>query len=96
MYIEDYYASAVCRICIKVAIMALRGLRVVEMAGLAPAPFCGMVLADFGASVTRVVKVSLTRREVNEIFKCLLTLVCKNCIETSDFVLNGLLFYGTY
>jgi alpha-methylacyl-CoA racemase len=34
--------------------MALRGVRVVEMAGLAPAPFCGMVLADFGASVIRV------------------------------------------
>jgi alpha-methylacyl-CoA racemase len=37
--------------------MALRGVRVVEMAGLAPAPFCGMVLADFGASVIRVDKV---------------------------------------
>jgi len=38
--------------------MALRGVRVVEMAGLAPAPFCGMVLADFGASVIRVDKAS--------------------------------------
>jgi alpha-methylacyl-CoA racemase len=38
--------------------MALRGLHVVEMAGLAPAPFCGMVLADFGASVIKVDKVS--------------------------------------
>lgn len=34
--------------------MALRGVRVVELAGLAPAPFCGMLLADFGAAVTRV------------------------------------------
>ncbi|GAB1299253.1 Alpha-methylacyl-CoA racemase [Apodemus speciosus] len=34
--------------------MALRGVRVVELAGLAPAPFCGMVLADFGAEVVRV------------------------------------------
>ncbi|CAG0915981.1 unnamed protein product [Notodromas monacha] len=34
--------------------MALRGLKVVEMAGLAPAPFCGMMLADHGASVVRV------------------------------------------
>ena len=32
----------------------LRGVRVVEMAGLAPSPFCGMILADFGASVTVV------------------------------------------
>ncbi|XP_034379409.1 alpha-methylacyl-CoA racemase [Arvicanthis niloticus] len=34
--------------------MALRGIRVVELAGLAPGPFCGMVLADFGAEVVRV------------------------------------------
>lgn len=37
--------------------MALKGLRVIEMAGLAPSPVCGMILADFGASVTRVDKV---------------------------------------
>ncbi|XP_065890485.1 alpha-methylacyl-CoA racemase-like [Dysidea avara] len=36
--------------------MALRGLKVVEMAGLAPAPMAGMILADFGASVVRVDK----------------------------------------
>lgn len=34
--------------------MALTGIRVIELAGLAPAPFCGMILADFGASVIRV------------------------------------------
>lgn len=34
--------------------MALAGVRVLELAGLAPAPFCGMILADFGAKVTRV------------------------------------------
>lgn len=34
--------------------MALRGISVVEIAGLAPAPFAGMVLADFGAKVIRV------------------------------------------
>ena len=38
--------------------MALRGLRVVELAGLAPGPFCGMILADFGAHVTKVDNVS--------------------------------------
>jgi len=37
--------------------MALKGLKVIEMAGLAPAPFCGMILADFGASVVRVDRV---------------------------------------
>lgn len=37
--------------------MALKGVRVVELAGLAPGPFCGMVLADFGAQVLRVDRV---------------------------------------
>jgi len=36
--------------------MALKGIRVVELAGLAPAPFCGMILSDFGANVIRVDK----------------------------------------
>ena len=30
----------------------LHGIRVVEMAGLGPGPFCGMMLADMGADVT--------------------------------------------
>ena len=37
--------------------MALKGVKVIELAGLAPAPFCGMLLADFGASVIRIDKV---------------------------------------
>ncbi|XP_039433026.1 alpha-methylacyl-CoA racemase [Culex pipiens pallens] len=36
--------------------MALKGLKVLEFAGLAPGPFCGMLLADFGACVTRIDK----------------------------------------
>jgi alpha-methylacyl-CoA racemase len=32
----------------------LAGIRVLEMAGLGPAPFCGMMLADHGAEVIRV------------------------------------------
>ncbi len=32
----------------------LHGVRVVEMAGLAPVPYAGMILADFGAEVIRV------------------------------------------
>lgn len=37
--------------------MALKGVKVVEMLGLAPGPLCGTILADFGASVTVVQKV---------------------------------------
>src|SRR6188508_62213 len=32
----------------------LAGIRIVELAGLGPAPFCAMVLADLGAEVLRV------------------------------------------
>ena len=38
---------------------ALAGLRVIEFAGLAPVPFAGMILADFGAVVTRIDRVKL-------------------------------------
>lgn len=36
--------------------MALQGVRVVELAGLAPVPLAGMILADHGAKVVRVDK----------------------------------------
>ncbi|OIQ96267.1 E-cinnamoyl-CoA:R-phenyllactate CoA transferase [mine drainage metagenome] len=32
----------------------LRGLRVIEMAGIGPAPFCAMMLADMGAEILRI------------------------------------------
>ena len=32
----------------------LKGYRVIEMAGIGPAPFCGMMLSDMGAEVIRV------------------------------------------
>ena len=35
----------------------LSGMRVLEFAGLGPAPFCGMALADLGATVIRVDRV---------------------------------------
>ncbi|XP_043578614.1 alpha-methylacyl-CoA racemase [Bombus pyrosoma] len=37
--------------------MPLKGINVLELAGLAPGPFCGMILAQFGASVIRVDKI---------------------------------------
>ncbi|XP_067211336.1 alpha-methylacyl-CoA racemase-like [Linepithema humile] len=38
--------------------MALKGIKVLELAGLSAGPFCGMILADFGASVIRVDKIA--------------------------------------
>ncbi|WP_339806086.1 CoA transferase, partial [uncultured Marinobacter sp.] len=32
----------------------LSGLRIIEMAGIGPGPFCGMLLADMGAEVIRI------------------------------------------
>jgi alpha-methylacyl-CoA racemase len=34
----------------------LRGIRVLEFAGLGPAPFCGMLLSDLGAQVVRIAR----------------------------------------
>src|SRR3954454_416694 len=37
-----------------VALPPLSGVKVVELGGIGPAPFCGMLLADLGAEVTRI------------------------------------------
>lgn len=37
----------------------LFGIKVVEFAGLAPGPYCGRILADWGATIIRVDKVSI-------------------------------------
>jgi alpha-methylacyl-CoA racemase len=34
--------------------LPLEGLKVIELSGLAPVPFCGMILSDFGAEVIRI------------------------------------------
>ncbi|KAF8962787.1 CoA-transferase family III domain-containing protein [Flammula alnicola] len=44
--------------------MALAGLKVIEFAGLAPGPFAGLILADNGASVTRIDRPSATSSDV--------------------------------
>jgi alpha-methylacyl-CoA racemase len=42
----------------------LKNLRVVEFAGLAPAPLCGQMLADYGATVIRIDKASDAREGI--------------------------------
>jgi alpha-methylacyl-CoA racemase len=32
----------------------LKGLKIIEMAGIGPGPFCGMILSDLGAEIIRV------------------------------------------
>jgi len=38
--------------------MPLKGLNILEFSGLAPVPFVGTILSDFGANVTVIQKVS--------------------------------------
>ena len=39
---------------------ALDGVRVIELAGIGPGPFCGMMLADMGADVVRIDRIGGT------------------------------------
>lgn len=39
--------------------MPLKGLKIIEFSGLAPIPFVGTVLSDFGANVTLIQNVSI-------------------------------------
>ncbi|WP_042408350.1 CaiB/BaiF CoA transferase family protein [Streptacidiphilus carbonis] len=43
----------------------LAGLRVVELGGIGPGPFCGMLLADLGAEVVRIDRPERTGRPVS-------------------------------
>ncbi|MEE3103232.1 MAG: CoA transferase, partial [Actinomycetota bacterium] len=40
---------------------ALDGVRIIELAGIGPGPFCGMMLADMGADVVRIDRVASVR-----------------------------------
>ena len=60
--------------------MALKGIKVVELAGLAPSPFCGMILADFGASVIFLVTVS--RRMPKAVSGASSALLATNSLES--------------
>ena len=44
----------------------LQGIRVIEIAGIGPGPFCAMVLADLGAEVIRVDRAASVRDEMPE------------------------------
>ena len=42
----------------------LDGVRVVEFAGIGPAPFCAMLLADLGAEAVRIDRARRARRPI--------------------------------
>ena len=41
----------------------LQGIKIIEMAGIGPGPFCGMMLSDMGAEILRVDRVTNVRDE---------------------------------
>ena len=80
----------------------LKGLQIIEMAGIGPAPFCGMVLSDLGANVIRVDRVtsagSVSRQEASNRGKKSIAVDLKtpkgieivlNLVEASDAIFEG-------
>jgi alpha-methylacyl-CoA racemase len=51
---------------------SLAGLRIVEIAGIGPAPFCAMMLADHGAEVIRIVAPGSDRPGISDLSKDIL------------------------
>lgn len=47
----------------------LDGIKVIEMAGLAPSPYCGMILSDFGAEVVIVDRLSKGQPEIPNVME---------------------------
>ncbi|KAF5230927.1 hypothetical protein FANTH_13606 [Fusarium anthophilum] len=68
----------------------LTGLRVVELAGLAPGPFCGQLLSSYGASVLRVDRAGVSEnQDILTSYKSSIVLDLKN--RDSIRLLKGLL-----
>ena len=58
----------ICVICGWLFMGPLEGIRVVEFAGIGPAPFCAMMLADMGAQVIRIDRPSAAGKSKDDPF----------------------------
>ncbi len=47
----------------------LQGVQVIELAGIGPGPFCGMMLSDMGADVIRVDRITSSKRAPNDVMQ---------------------------
>lgn len=47
----------------------LEGFRIIELAGIGPGPFCGMMLSDMGAQVIRVDRISENPRKTRDVMQ---------------------------
>lgn len=62
----------------------LQGLRVLEFAGLAPVPFCGLLCADYGADVVRIDRASDRGRPTNDLLCRHKRSICMDLKDTRD------------
>lgn len=67
----------------------------IELAGLAPAPLCGAILADFGANVIRVDKVFNIHNRPNQ-FLYFKVRQCPLGSCAKDFVLSSCIVQKVY
>tara|TARA_B100000900_G_scaffold404341_1_gene412607 strand:- start:316 stop:1449 length:1134 start_codon:yes stop_codon:yes gene_type:complete len=80
----------------------LKDIKIIEMAGIGPAPFCGMVLADMGAEVISVERITAAGRGSNsdiasrgkksiavDIRKQEGQAIIKKLIESADVLIEG-------
>ena len=45
----------------------LQGYKIIELAGIGPGPFCGMMLSDMGAEVIRIDRISDNPRRPKDV-----------------------------
>lgn len=78
----------------------LRGIRIIELAGIGPGPFCGMMLADHGAEVIRIHRpgakrdpldvLARSRRDITVDLKCPEGVdVVRDLCRTADGLIEG-------
>lgn len=79
----------------------LQGVRVLEFAGLGPAPFCGMLLSDLGAEVMRITRPGMATQSFEAVLnrgRCTLSLdlkqsfgveVCRALSKSADILIEG-------
>src|SRR3984893_1262041 len=51
--------------CLRIPMGPLEGIRIVELAGIGPGPFCAMLLSDMGAEIIRVDRAALVGHDTD-------------------------------
>ena len=78
----------------------LQGIRIIELAGIGPGPFCGMMLADHGAEVIRVDRIGATLSRVDALSRSRVSIsvdmkkpegvaAIRELVKTADGLIEG-------